>query len=46
MRGFFAGDAFMAMEVGDARDFDGTLPNTSFTKTPPWLDTLPRPALL
>jgi len=25
MRGFFAGGAFMAMDVGDARDFDGTL---------------------
>jgi hypothetical protein len=25
VRGFFAGDAFMAMAVCDARDFDGTL---------------------
>jgi hypothetical protein len=25
VRGFFAGDAFMAMEVCDARDFDGIL---------------------
>jgi hypothetical protein len=26
VRGFFAGDAYMALEVCDTRDFDGTLP--------------------
>jgi hypothetical protein len=25
VRGYFAGDAFMPMAVGDAHDFDGTL---------------------
>jgi hypothetical protein len=30
VRGFLAGDAFMAMEVSGARDFDGTLhPHTA-----------------
>ena len=26
VRGLFAGDAYMALEVCDTRDFDGTLP--------------------
>jgi hypothetical protein len=31
VRGFFAGDAFMAMVVCDGRDFDGTLSTVEFS---------------